>query len=188
VSLPRFAFALVLVSVGAGCGGTVVGGDGGTPEGGSDGSVGKACGKDAGRCADDAFCDYPDDVCGRTGRPGTCKPRPMACDLLYAPVCTCAGMIAGNACGGQAGGSDVDQEGNCMELGGYVRCGEIYCDAQSAYCILTTNDVPGSKYERSCQPIPTQCGGKATCACLGDRSPCKCTDTADGVRLECPGG
>lgn len=189
----RFSIGAVVLLAVTACGGSVVGGDGGPQDGGSDNSspdssTGRACGKDAGRCGDEAFCDYTDDVCGRTGRSGTCKPKPMACDFLYAPVCTCAGMVASNACAGQLGGSDVDQEGNCMALGGYVRCGEKYCRADTTYCILTGNDVPGSKYESSCQPLPQTCGAKPTCACLGDRTPCTCTDTGDGLRLECPGG
>ena len=45
--------------------------------GSSSGGAGGTCGGFSGMtCPTDAFCDYPDDICGGTDGSGTCVPRP----------------------------------------------------------------------------------------------------------------
>jgi hypothetical protein len=53
-------------------------------------------------------------ACGAASDPGaTCKPRPEACTMQYAPVCGCDGKTYGNACQAHAEGVSVDHEGAC---------------------------------------------------------------------------
>ena len=79
-------------------------------------------------CAADEYCDYGDDLCG-AGSPGKCTKRPQGCDLLYAPVCTCEGKVAGNECSGQSGGWDVSAKGGCTPPQDLFACGHLFCTA-----------------------------------------------------------
>ena len=71
-------------------------------------------GPTAALCADNEWCDFPDDdPCGRNGSIGTCKPRPEICTKEFIPVCGCDGMFYSNACMAHMGGADVDFIGFC---------------------------------------------------------------------------
>jgi hypothetical protein len=91
--------------------------------------TGKAPPQSARRAADtgqmcDGFagiaCAKPGDVCKhgpgqcqvRDGS-GSCTPRPQACPMIYAPVCSCDGKTYPNACQADAAGAQVDHTGPC---------------------------------------------------------------------------
>lgn len=178
----------------AACGGQVSSGADGGSDGASNTDAGKVCSKDV-KCSDSEYCDYPNDDCGRGGATGTCKARPMGCPLLYAPVCTCQSQIAANDCTAHSGGSDLNADGNCMQLGGYVPCGARFCDAQTSYCQISYGDVPlpdgGVSVSYGCQPLPTKCVGSKDCACFMGASgvcPGPCKVAGDGFQVVCPGG
>ncbi len=140
-------------------------------------------------CAASEWCDYPDNLCG-AGSPGACKQRPQGCDLLYAPVCTCDGQQAGNACAGQSGGQDVSAEGGCPAPQGMFGCGPIFCTVGQQYCQMAISDVGGYPNEFACKALPTACGSSPSCACLKSEScgdMCK-ADSAGNLQVTCPGG
>jgi len=140
-------------------------------------------------CAADEWCDYPDNLCG-TGSPGKCVKRPKACDLSYAPVCTCAGNEAGNECEGQSGGFDVNAKGGCTPPQGKFVCGQVFCNTGKQYCEIAVSDVGGWPDGYTCKDIPTTCGTTPSCTCLKDQ-PCgfMCEADASGnFVLTCPGG
>lgn len=140
-------------------------------------------------CAADQWCDYPDDLCG-AGSPGACKPRPQGCDLLYAPVCTCEGQVAGNACAGRAGGHDVSAKGDCKAPPDTFSCGPSFCMVGAQYCQVQISDVGGYPDEFACKSIPAACGTSPSCACLKSEpcgEMCK-ADSSGNLRVTCPGG
>jgi hypothetical protein len=75
------------------------------------------CGGEGGvPCASGEYCDYPvGQMCDWADGAGTCKPRPQACNDLYAPVCGCDKKDYGNACLANAAGVGVAFEGTCAK-------------------------------------------------------------------------
>ena len=127
------AVPLALVLLAASCGGEVInnttaaaasgsssaGGASGTSSAtGSTGSGGAhpaSCGGKAGvPCSPDAFCQFdPAASCGNFDAPGTCQPRPSACDLDCPGVCGCNGKFYCNDCVANAAGVDVSNDMAC---------------------------------------------------------------------------
>lgn len=140
-------------------------------------------------CPAGHWCDYADDQCGRGG-PGVCKAHPESCDLLYAPVCACDGSVAGNQCGAQMSGYDVDARGTCTPPADMFACGTRFCWTGQQYCFVVISDVGGIPNEYACKTFPAACGNSASCSCLSNE-PCGdiCQADASGnLTLTCPGG
>lgn len=187
----RAAPALVSAALIA-CGGQVTsGGDAGA---GADSGGGKVCSRDVKSCSDAEYCDYPNDDCGRGGAVGACKAKPTGCTFEYAPVCTCQAQVASNACAAHSAGADLNADGTCMALGGWVTCGARYCDAATSYCQITQGDVPlpdgGLSTTYACLPLPAACKGSTDCACFKGVPICAstCAVSGDGFRVTCLGG
>ena len=80
----------------------------------SSGHEGEFCGGIAGvRCADDEYCDYPNNDCGGADSSGTCKPRPEACPDIFKPTCACDGNVYPNECDAASHGFDVSAGRTC---------------------------------------------------------------------------
>jgi hypothetical protein len=80
------------------------------------GGAEKGCGGWLGNtCTASEYCAYlPGAHCGGGDASATCKPRPMACDAMYSPVCGCDGNPYGNACEAAAKGTGVLNNGPCL--------------------------------------------------------------------------
>ncbi|MEM1009655.1 MAG: Kazal-type serine protease inhibitor domain-containing protein, partial [Myxococcota bacterium] len=63
-------------------------------------------------CPDNQFC-LQDVHCGRTDRPGICRPKPTVCPAVIQPVCGCDNKNYGNACIANTKGISVLHEGTC---------------------------------------------------------------------------
>src|SRR5260221_14068822 len=50
------------------------------------------CG-DNSACRADEYCGYDPGLCGRGMRPGTCRPKPTACEHDVSPMCGCDGKV-----------------------------------------------------------------------------------------------
>src|SRR5262245_42512444 len=94
-------------SSGSGSGGSGSGSSSGNGKASSSGSGSASTGAGGGApcggfggltCVGDEYCDYFDDLCGGADGNGVCRPKPMACDKVYSPVCACDGKVYGNAC------------------------------------------------------------------------------------------
>lgn len=129
-------------------------------------------------CAQDQYCDYPDNRCGN-GVGGKCKTRPLGCDLIYAPVCACGGSVAGNDCAAYSEGLDLNEPGGCEAPSGMFACGEKFCST-SQYCSANPPDVSGIKGVYSCKQPPAACGGTPTCECVKGPGYDDCTVDAEG--------
>jgi hypothetical protein len=194
-------------AVGAGPGGTAgTTGTGGTASAGASGGSGTS-GFDAGAaprgcspaspCGEYAYCDYPDDRCGRSGVLGVCKNgiTPPGCSGLGPPTCGCNGKTYASECLAHMGeigaeGVDADIEGGCMVPPGEFACGPWFCLVAESYCQRQVTDVSGVPDSFSCQPLPAPCVRSMSCACLagvycGDR--CE-EDVGGGLTVTCPGG
>lgn len=141
-------------------------------------------------CGSDAWCDYPDDLCGK-GAKGVCKQKTTGCDLTYAPVCGCDGKVASNTCAANAAGVDVSAAGGCAPPMGTFACGPSFCEqSPSQYCLHELSDVGGVPDTWQCNPAPDACKVGPSCGCLKGL-PCatSCTGDAKGNwTLTCGGG
>ncbi len=168
------------------CGGTA---EVGTGAGGGAGSA--VCGGTAAlACGANQWCDYDPSDCGGGDRQGVCRPRPQACEEIYAPVCGCDGNVYDNGCSAQAAGVDEDLSGGCTPPPGMFACGAQFCQLGISYCQIAISDVGGEPNDYRCLPLPVGCAGAPDCACLA-AEPCgfMCeSDAAGGLTLTCPGG
>ena len=175
----------------AGTGGSNTGGSntGGSSTGGSGG--GAMCGGIAGiQCAENQFCDFPDDMCGAADGAGTCAPRPDACDKVLDPKCACDGKVYDNACEAQKAGADIGTLGGCPAPAGQFPCGAGFCAKGQQYCQVDVSDVGGIPNGYGCKPLPADCSqAGATCDCLAGQ-PCgnMCQQVDGGFVVTCPGG
>jgi len=100
-------------------------------------------------CDADAFCDFGSLGCGG---PGTCLPRPTACDADCPGVCSCDGDTFCNACGANAEGASVARDGACDETG---------CGAQDARGSGACALFLGYRWDGA------SCTGIGGCSCVG---------------------
>jgi len=122
-------------------------------------------------CGSDAYCDYPDDLCG-DGVSGTCVAAPEGCDPggdQY--FCGCSGELELNECSLAIDESDVSIQEDCVseEL---RACGALYC----------ATDYPCVTYVPEEGEPTKECGGLTTaceldCDCLLEEHP-ECTECA----------
>ena len=171
------------------------GSGGGNGAGGNDGG-GVACTSTDG-CADDAYCDFPDDQCG-AGAAGVCEKRPNFCGDGALIVCSCDGKAEYVGCETMAG-FDRNAEASVCDAPGSVlgedvfACGDRFCRARISYCQHSVSDVGGVPDSYSCEFLPSACSDgntDPTCPCL-DAEPCgdSCDDGGAGaITLTCPGG
>ena len=138
-------------------------------------------------CTPTEYCDFPANSCGIADESGTCKPRPEACDLSYAPVCGCNGQIYGNECALNGAGQDLGM--GCQAPPGFFSCGPRFCHTSTSYCAHTLSDVVGEPDVYLCEALPAGCGANPSCACLSGVSCGQCTVTSDGgLEITCGGG
>lgn len=63
------------------------------------------------QCGPNQFCDFATG-CGATD-PGTCKAKPQACPMYFAPVCGCDGKDYDSPCFAASAGVSVKHTGKC---------------------------------------------------------------------------
>ena len=176
----------------AGSGGSTAGSGGSTAgSGGSAGTGSNAKCSPSMPCGSDEYCDYSDQLCGKSPYVGHCKTRPQGCSLNLQPACGCDGKVYGNACNAYAAGVDISNAGCPSPDPGLFSCGSGFCDKATQYCQKIGSDVGSIPDDYMCQPIPPVCNGTPSCDCLG-KTVCgmfTCDATSDGGFLTvCPGG
>ena len=176
----------------AGSGGSSAGSGGSSAgSGGSAGTGSTAKCSPSMPCVSDEYCDYSDQLCGKSPYVGHCKTRPQGCSLNLQPACGCDGKVYGNACNAYAAGVDISNAGCPSPDPGLFSCGSGFCDKATQYCQKIGSDVGSIPDDYMCQPIPPVCNGTPSCDCLG-KTVCgmfTCDATSDGGFLTvCPGG
>jgi hypothetical protein len=171
------------------------GGRGGDGAGGVGGGT-AACTLTDG-CADDEYCDFPDDQCG-AGTAGLCEKRPNFCGDGALIVCSCDSKVEYAGCQ-TLSGFDRNANANACNASGSAlgedvfTCGDRFCRAGVSYCQHSVSDIDSVPDSYSCEFLPSACGDgntDPTCACL-DAEPCGsgCDDGGAGaITLTCPGG
>ena len=159
----------------------------------NDGPDWPSCGEE--KCGADEFCDYRWHWCsvisgqgGGGGVPRKCEDRSASCDTEL-PVCGCDGNVYASQCDAQQAGVDIGAWADAADgprcqstPAGRFPCGPWFCDPNVAYCDYQIGDV-GDRHV-SCQPLPSSCGGQASCACLESLPGYwKCTGGEAGVTL-----
>lgn len=157
-----------------------------------DAAPGSACGaRGTAACADDEFCDFGANGCGRTDDVGACRKRPTSCPLplVPEPTCACDGKVYVSECESQKAGADLNASGSCPLQANNFACGYRQCADERQYCQRSTSDVGGEPDDFACKPLPA-CPATPDCACLAGQ-PCgsMCSGQgATGLTLTCPGG
>jgi hypothetical protein len=131
---------------------------------------GAACGPST-PCGPEEYCAYTPGLCGKGKQPGTCRPRPTACEDRDGPVCGCDGKVHESACAAHAAGIDLAVMGGCgHDVPDFAACGPRFCDARTSYCEIVLSDVLDPPTDYACKPLPPACipdGGVArSCDCF----------------------
>ena len=126
-----------------------------------------------------------DAICGRD-----CVPVSIQCDS----ACPCAGMGgSGGSLGGAGGsagstgganaGAAGSQSGGAAGAAG-IACGTETC-AENQYCRAGCNGTGGPVGPPRCWPLPPECVGNATCACICGPTSLFCTPGAPEIQCGC---
>ena len=115
------------------------------------------------------FCDLPAGLCNAADLVGECKPVPLGCPDIVAPVCGCDGVTYGNDCERQMAGAQLDHTGSCSTLGdpcggiaGIPCSAGLFCDFPAGQCnVADPNGV--------CVTVPPACTAvfDPVCGCDG---------------------
>lgn len=160
-------------------GGAGAGGHGGV--GGSSPTVGELGDPCAGAtCADELFCDFPDDQCGHNGVSGICQAASIGASTeVPSTICGCDGNIYTFWLAHEHEGVDAGALELCEPPDGKFFCGHDLCDDDGlTFCILPNVDCG---QQPRCETLPAVCtAADADCSCFGDDA-LGCKRRSDGI-------
>ncbi len=134
-------------------------------------------------CPDGQFCKRPDGACS-VDVEGVCTDKPLTCEPVDSPVCTCTGIGFPNACYANAVGYNIRNSGTCEKLiacdgATGVTCPETqFCKHPDGACGADVTGVCTDK-PLTCEPIDDP-----VCACGGIGFPNACYANAVGRNIE----
>lgn len=153
--------------------------------------AGTSCGsRGQDECGAGEFCDFPASAsCGTADAPGTCTPRPEACDLIYSPVCGCDGETYGNECDAQMRGVSVAAPGECSTDN---TCGGLLGKScpKGSFCAYEPEAACGQgDMTGTCQAVSDSCPDiyAPVCGCDGNTYSSGCVANSYGVSVASSG-
>lgn len=117
---------------------------------------------------------------------GVCTPFPMACPLVFDPVCGCDGMTYTNSCFADAAGVSIDHLGACEGEGCLSNADCFSFGLFGEYCSKAPGDCDGVG---ECVPAPQLCLDvwDPVCGCDGNIYSNSCYAARSGVNVASEG-
>jgi hypothetical protein len=119
--------------------------------------------------------------------PGACKPKPEACDDVYAPLCGCDGTTYANKCALLQAGTGKIHDGPCANAAACKIGGAVPACGDKGYCATAKPGTCGGL--GTCAPKPGVCTKDANpvCGCNGKTYANPCHAAAAGQNIAAKG-
>ena len=129
------------------------------------------------QCSANAYCEKALGNCDETG---SCKPKPIACPIVYDPACGCDGKTYGNECAAAMAGVSILHQGECESP---ISCIKNEDCNSNDFCLFSEGTCSGPG---TCTSKPNVCPlapCSSVCGCDGNLYCSHCEAYMNGVSI-----